>query len=236
MSLKKNFSGAKTHALALDIYIRNLTISVLFLVVLFSFAATLSITSIKAIKTKNFLTLKPWASYLLFCFVLGAFIVPVFAGVSFNINLNNTIWYTKIIAVASWMAYSTVLILTWFNTRIFKTAYTIKNLDKLISKNVNNFQTFNNRQNVNGRQNINGNFVTKEQEERNVQVNTWKAINEEKYTEAKTIEEQNQKPMKTDFTTFQLSDLKSIAKKIGINNYDSLSKDELVTILKDIQN
>ena len=42
--------------------------------------------------------------------------------------------------------------------------------------------------------------------------------------------------MKTDFTTFQLSDLKSIAKKIGINNYDSLSKDELVTILKDIQN
>ncbi len=122
-------------------------------------------------------------------------------------------------------------------------------------------QQANNQNQQANNQNANNDFsnMTQSTENRIVQVNTWKEINKgdsvdeiQKNNEAihnkiqatqpqSQLNNQNitlipQPDPKTDFTKFHFDDLKALAENIGITDYKSMTKAELINILTKIQN
>ncbi len=252
---KSNF----THSQIMEIFQRNLIIAIASDIALIGLAIWGTLNLLKSVSKNDYLHLNRTSIMLIIFFCGASFINVFFFGISYSININNEIWYLKMLTILSSIIYCVVMYFGFQELRFSKFAIQIEMMSKNpLFNNINmqqhqnnNHSNFNNY-NPNNPNNQNNPNMSEKAQDRIVQVNTWKEINDgddldkiEHNNQAirnnlnpnsNLDESQNSKTIKTDFSKFNFEDLKAIAKNIGIKEYESMTKAELINVLTKIQN
>ncbi len=261
-----NSKSTFTHAQIMMMFQRNLVIAIVSDIALICLAIWGTRNLSKSVSKNDYLHLNRTSIILIILFCASSFVNSFFFGISYSINVNNEVWYLKALMILSWGSYIALMYLGLQELRFSKFAIQIEMMSKNPLFNNINFQqmqqnsrnsNFNNNANPNNNNNNpnvqNNPNMSENAQERVVQVNTWKEINNgddlDKIqnnnaairNKLHTNDSQTTKPIeakttKTDFSQFSSNDLKAIAKNIGIKQYKSMTKAELINILTQIQN